>query len=158
MEERSAVHSTFIIQRNYPVPPERVFSAFSDPAMKRRWFVEGENKVVDTFEMDFRAGGMERARYHYVEGKPFRDAPFTHEGIFQHIIPNRCIVGSSTMTLGGKTISAALTTVDLVPDAEGTKVIFTFQGAFFEGSDGPEMREKGWQTLLDRLGTVLGGQ
>lgn len=29
-------HSTFSIDRSYPVPPARVFAAFSDKATKRR--------------------------------------------------------------------------------------------------------------------------
>jgi hypothetical protein len=27
----------------------------------------------------------------------------------------------------------------------------THQGAYFEGADGPKMREEGWKTLLDKL-------
>jgi hypothetical protein len=31
----------------------------------------------------------------------------------------------------------------------------THQGAFFEGADGPEMREHGWRTLFDKLAVEL---
>ena len=31
------IHSTFSIERTYPQPPERVFFAHKDQAMKRRW-------------------------------------------------------------------------------------------------------------------------
>jgi len=37
----------------------------------------------------------------------------------------------------------------------GTDVICTHQGAFFEGADGPQMREAGWQTLLNKLTSFL---
>ena len=47
MEERSVIHSTFVIERSYSATPERVFSAFADPAKKRRWFVEGEHHDVE---------------------------------------------------------------------------------------------------------------
>ena len=33
----------------------------------------------------------------------------------------------------------------------GTDLIVTHQGAFFEGSDGAQMREQGWRKLLDKL-------
>ena len=59
------VHSTFTIDRHYPAVPARVFHAFADPARKRRWFLEDGNKRVDFHEMDFRVGGVERARFRH---------------------------------------------------------------------------------------------
>ena len=38
---------------------------------------------------------------------------------------------------------------------DATVLILTHQGAFFEGSDGPQMRKGGWEHLLDRLGASL---
>jgi hypothetical protein len=55
------------------------------------------------------------------------------------------------MAIDGKCISASLATVEFLPSEDGTDVIFTHQGAFFEGSDGPQMREAGWRKLLSRL-------
>jgi uncharacterized protein YndB with AHSA1/START domain len=42
MSTSSIIHSTFAIERTYPARAARVFAAFSDPAIKRRWFAEGE--------------------------------------------------------------------------------------------------------------------
>ena len=55
------------------------------------------------------------------------------------------------MTVGEKCISASLVTVEFLPSETGTDLIFTHQGAFFEGADGPEMREEGWRKLLEQL-------
>ena len=33
--------------------------------------------------------------------------------------------------------------------------MFTEQAAFFEGADGPQMREDGWRKLLDQLAAEL---
>ena len=38
MEQQSVIHSTFVIERSFAKPPERVFSAFADAATKRRRF------------------------------------------------------------------------------------------------------------------------
>ena len=151
MEEQSVIHSTFVIERSYPATPERVFAAFADPAKKRRWFVEGDHHEVEHYEMDFRVGGKERARFRFKEGTPLKGIACTNDASYQNIVPNRRVVFASTMTLGEKCISASLGTVELLRSETGTDLIFTHQGAFFEGADGPEMREAGWRKLLDQL-------
>jgi uncharacterized protein YndB with AHSA1/START domain len=151
MEERSVIHSTFVIERSYPAKPERVFAAFADPTRKRRWFVEGDHHEVEHYEMDFRVGGRERARFRFKDGTPLKGIACTNDTSYQDIVPNRRVVLASTMSVGEKCISASLATVELLPSETGTDLIFTHQGAFFEGADGPEMREEGWRKLLDQL-------
>lgn len=158
MESRSVSHNTFVIEQSYSATPERVFAAFADPAKKRRWFVDGPHKITDEFTMDFRPGGVEILRYHYKEGSPYPSVPFVNDGSFQDIVDNKRIVIASTMNLNGKCISASLTTFELLPVEGGTNLVFTFQGAFFEGSDGPQIREMGWRMLLGNLATELQGE
>jgi len=38
MSERSQTHATFVLERYYPVPVERVWDTFADLEMKRQWF------------------------------------------------------------------------------------------------------------------------
>jgi uncharacterized protein YndB with AHSA1/START domain len=154
-EQQLAIHSTFVIERSFPKSPERVFSAFADTTKKRRWFAEGEMHEVEEFTSDFRVGGAERLRYRFKEGTPFKGVEIINQGTYQEIVPNRRIVSASTMALGGKTFSASLVTVELVPTATGTDLICTHQGAFFEGADGPQIREAGWRKLLDNLAAEL---
>jgi uncharacterized protein YndB with AHSA1/START domain len=155
MENQSVIHSTFVIDRSYPKPPEVVFSAFADAAKKRRWFAEGHSHAVEEFEMDFRVGGTERTRYRFMEGSPFPGVALTNEGSYQDIVPNRCIVNASTMTLGDKRISSSLVTFEFLRTDKGTDLICTHQGAFFEGADGPQMREAWWRKLLENLAKDL---
>ena len=151
MEERSVIHSTFVIERSYAATPERVFGAFADPAKKRRWFIEGRAHDVEQYEMEFQVGGKERARFRFKEGTPVAGVVCTNDTSYQDIVPNRRVVFASTMRLGEQCISASLVTVELLPSETGTDLILTHQGAFFEGADGPEIREVGWRTLLERL-------
>jgi uncharacterized protein YndB with AHSA1/START domain len=156
MQEPSVIHSTFVIERSYPKTPERVFLAFADPAKKRRWFAEGQNQEIEEFEMDFRVGGVERLSYRFKQGTPFPGAVLQSEGSFQDIVPQRRLVTASRMSLGGHCFSASLVTIEFLPNGgEGTDLICTFQGAFFEGADGPQMREAGWRQLLGQLDAEL---
>ena len=151
MEERSVIHSTFVIERSYPATTERVFAAFADPGKKRRWFVESDSHEVEHYELDFRVGGKERARFRFKDGTPLRGIACTNDTSYQDIVPNRRVVLASTMTVGDRCISASLVTVELLRSETGTDLICTHQGAFFEGADGPEMREAGWRKLLGQL-------
>ena len=54
----------------YPASPQRVFHAFADPAIKRRWFVEGEGWTIEEFTVDFSEGGIEQSRFRFRDGPP----------------------------------------------------------------------------------------
>lgn len=155
MNSAAVIHDTFVIKKSYPKPPERVFAALADAAKKRRWFAESENHVVEAFEQEFTIGGVEHLRYRYEPGTPFAGVVVQSEGRFCDILDNRRVVTASYMTLGGKRISASLVTLELAPTPQGTELTCTFQGAFFEGADGPKIRTMGWTHLLEKLGSTV---
>jgi len=152
MNERSVIHSTFVIRRSYPTTPQRVFAAFADPAKKRRWFAPDQGEQMEEFEMEFRVGGRERKQFTFNAGKVCENRT-----IYQDIVTDRRIVFAYTMTIGDHCFSASQSTVELLPTDKGTDLIFTEQAAFFENADGPEIREKGWTLLIDRMGNELAG-
>ena len=151
LKERSVTHGTFVIERNYPVTPERVFAAFSNPAKKHRWFVDDEASGSEDFGMDFRVGGVERKRFTTKHGI------FTNNTVYLDILSNRRIVFAYTMSVGDTRISSSQATVELLAAGKGTDLFFTEQGAFFEGADGPKMREDGWRLLFESLAKELAG-
>jgi uncharacterized protein YndB with AHSA1/START domain len=155
MSDQTVVHNTFVLERSYRKPPEDVFAAFADPDKKRRWYADSRGLEVVAFDQDFRVGGVERLQYRFNQGSPFPGAALVNEGRYQDIVPNRRIVTASTMDLADRRISATLVTFEFLPTDKGTDLICTHQGTFFEGADGPEMRQQGWQTLFDRLEKTL---
>jgi uncharacterized protein YndB with AHSA1/START domain len=155
MTSSPVVHNTFVIERTYQKPLAAVFAAFRDPNKKRKWYAEGGGHEVEAFESDFRIGGAERLRYRFKEGTPFPGVILENDGSHKDIVSDNRIVIESKMTLGGKCISVTLATFEFFADGDGTKLVFTHQGVFFEGSGGPEMRETGWKALLDRLSKSL---
>jgi uncharacterized protein YndB with AHSA1/START domain len=70
-------------------------------------------------------------------------------------VPNRRIVFAYTMSVGDTRISSSQATVELLAAGRGTDLFFTEQGAFFEGADGPNIREQGWRLLLESLAEEL---
>jgi len=151
MKERSVTHATFTIERHYPKPPQRVFAALSVPAQKRRWFAADDKEFqVEKFEMDFRVGGTERSSF-LVKGMEC-----VNDTVYLDIVPGLRIVLAYTMTLGGTRISSSQATFELLSAENGTDLIFTEQGAFFEGADGPQMRQEGWTKLLESLSREVG--
>jgi uncharacterized protein YndB with AHSA1/START domain len=151
--QSSVAHSTFSIERTYPSPPARVFAAFSNQATKRRWFAEGEGWEVDEFTMDFRVGGHEVARFRFKGG-----APMGNDTIYLDIVPERRIVLAYTMMVGDKRISVSLATVEIAPSGDGTRLVYTEQGAFLDGADESAGREVGCRDLLEKLGEELRDQ
>ena len=155
MEQPKVVHSTFVVERSFPKPPETVFAAFADPAMARRWYAEGEGHELEEFTSDFRVGGTQTLRYRLGPGTPVAGMTINNQARYQEIQSNQRIVTAQTMDLGDKRIMAAQVTVELLPNGAETDLILTSQGAFFETGLTPEMLEAGWRGLLDSLASEL---
>jgi uncharacterized protein YndB with AHSA1/START domain len=154
--EPKVVHATCVVERSIPKPPAAVFAALSTPDQIRRWMGGGRHSEMFKFQCDFREGGTQILQYKMGQGTPIAGSVISNEGCFQQIVPGERIVVASTMRMDGRIFSASLITFELVPAAAGTALILTHQGAFFEGADGPAMREEGWNKLADNLVALLG--
>ena len=155
--EHPVLHSTFVIEKSYPAPPARVFEAFSREDRKRRWYADRDGQDLTEFRSDFRIGGESILRYNLGPETPFEGVEIANLEQYHDIVPDQRIVSAATMSLGGRIISVALVTIELVPTEAGTDLICTHQGIFYEGSGGPEMREHGWRVLFDRLAAIVSG-
>jgi uncharacterized protein YndB with AHSA1/START domain len=147
MTDLSVTHSTFVIEREFLAPPAKVFAAFSTPAKKRRWMGgEDDGFQIESFEMDFRVTQYERWSFRYQGGILIKT-----DACYQDIVPNRRIVFVYTMTFGDKCLSSSQVTAEFLPSPKGTTLVFTEQGAYFDGPDSAKGREEGTRGLMTQL-------
>jgi uncharacterized protein YndB with AHSA1/START domain len=146
MSNRSATHSTFVIERSYVAPPARVFAAWADVDAKRQWWGPGGEHQ---HELEFREGGREHMK------AAAGDAVYSYDALYEDIVHDERIVYTYNMHRDGVRISVSVTTVELIADRDGTRLRYTEQGVFLDGGDTPEEREHGTNVLLDKLGEAL---
>jgi uncharacterized protein YndB with AHSA1/START domain len=151
-DKRSAVPATFVIDRTYDASPTRVFAAFSDPAVKARWFAGPEEWGPDERTMDFTVGGRETSRGGPKEGPNARHAM---DGRYYDIVPGERIVFAYDMHLADVRISVSLLTMEFAPAGSGTRLTLTEQGVYLDGYDNAGQREEGTRELLNSLGREL---
>jgi len=153
MTAPKAKHGSFTIERTYPVPPERVFRAFSDAEKKARWFGGPRDKwTIIERKHDFRVGGTELLNGRFVETGV--ESKFTCR--YHEIIPNERIVYVYDMHINGGHMSVSLGTFEIeATKSSGTKLTYTEQAVYVDGKDGNADRERGTAALLDALGASL---
>jgi hypothetical protein len=59
------------------------------------------------------------------------------------------------MLVDGIRISVSVATAEFEPEGDGTRLVFTEQGAFLDGHEIPARREQGMGSLLDSLAQWL---
>ena len=150
MTKRTATHATFVIERDYPHPPAKVFAAFADPKKKARWFGGPDDWEKSNHKLDFRVGGQES-----VSGGPPGCTVHAYNAEIWDIVENERIVTSYQMHLDDRRISVSLATYEFKPNGASTTFVLTEQGVFFDGYDDAGQREEGTRELLSQLETYL---
>lgn len=148
--QRSVVHATFRLERQYPASPARVFRALSDREAKDRWFGGGAGYTMLERTMDVRPGGRERARGRWASGMVS-----TFDAVYFDVVPDTRLVYAYEMHLDTRKISVSVATIELRAKDGGTHLVMTEQGAYLDGYDDAGSRERGTQHLLDALGASL---
>jgi uncharacterized protein YndB with AHSA1/START domain len=150
MSTPNAKHGTFTIERVYDAAPARVFRAWTDPEAKAAWFHGPADWKMIKREGDFRVGGQEILHGKFPSGIESHYAARYHE-----IVKDERLVYVYDMHVNGSYHSASLATVEIAPADGGTRLEYTEQIVFLDGSDGLASREHGTNMLLDQLGGSL---
>jgi uncharacterized protein YndB with AHSA1/START domain len=145
MTDHAVTHATFTLERTYPVPPDLVFAAWADPEIKCRWFAGSGSG----YQLDFRVGGREINRGRH------NNAELSFESFYRDIVADERVVYTSVLSQDGRPATVSLTTVEFLAAGGSTRLVLTEQGAFLDGLEQPDWRERGTGDWLDALGAEL---
>lgn len=150
MTERSVSHTSFIIERDLPATPVRVFNAWSDTDAKLSWSDCHTDAREIEFSMDFRHGGHETYRVVMPDG-----LRISVEKVFFDIVPDRRIIFGYDLMIGERRTSASLVTVSFESSPKGTRMTYTEQLALLDGFTDIDERIHGTNEGFDRLELLL---
>ena len=134
------------ITRRYPVAPEKVWRAWTDPQALSRWFGPGETDSVTLAELDVRVGGRYRIAFHTTDGEQ-------HEvsGVYEEVQVNRRL--SFTWAWKSTPERVSLVTVELNPTAQGCELNFRHE-RFFD-QQARDNHQRGWAGTFIKLDEFL---
>ena len=152
MEQASlqAGRPALTLHRKFPVAPEKVWRAWTDPQALSRWFGPGgpgDPQTVSLAEMDVRAGG----RYRLVFGGP-EGTDHEAAGVYQEVVPNEKLVFTWCWP---RTTPDRVSQVTILFRAEvgGTDMEFRHEQFFDQAAcDG---HRRGWTEAFEKLTAVL---
>lgn len=130
------------LRRHYPVAPEKVWRAWTDPQALKAWFGPEEIVSVPLAEVDLRVGGRFRVAMLAADGE-------THDvsGIYQELVPNRKLVFSWAWRSTPERESRV--TVRIEPDGNGCELVLLHEQFFDEAArDG---HSHGWTGAMVKL-------
>ena len=137
------------LRRHYPVSPEKVWRAWTDPQALKLWWGPGGPEAVSVVQLDLRVGG----RFRIVFGGPKGD---DHEvqGTYKEVVPNRKL--AFTWTWPRTTPEReSLVTILFKPDGGGTELDFVHAQHFDEAVRDGHLR--GWSEAFVKLERFLQG-
>lgn len=143
------VPPTLTVVRTIGAPPDRVFEAWTDPALLRRWLAPGRLEVVEA-AADPRVGGS----YRVVVVDPMGNH-HTTTGEYRELVPGERLV--KTWVYEGPNFPdryPTLLTVDFRDAGAGATELTIRQDRLLTDIDREGNRE-GWRLCLDKLEALL---
>jgi uncharacterized protein YndB with AHSA1/START domain len=149
MTKRITHHDTFTIERTYTHPPRRVFAAWSDAKVRKRWAVPAGDELEFT-STDFRIGGRDVG-----DCGPIGDLSYHLETTYYDIVNNQRIVYAEKVDYEGARLGVSLMTVEFFEAQGGTRLVLTAQIVGLETTDLIDGSKEGWSEVLNNLDVEL---
>ncbi len=146
-----------MLERVVDVPPERVWAAWTQPELIKKWFTPAPWRTVDC-EIDLRPGGIFRTTMQSPEGQDFPNL-----GCYLEVVPNTRLAWTNTLLPGFRPAASAAgehcggffftAVISLAPEGQGTRYSALVIHADEAGRARHEQMgfREGWSTALDQL-------
>ena len=146
-DSKLAEQPSLRIARRYPVAPEKVWRAWTEPEALKRWWGPDAGDRVSLAQLDPRVGG----RYRIVFGGP-QGTDHEVQGVYREVVPYRRLV--FTWTWPNSTPDReSLVTIVFKAAGGGTELDFRHERFFDEAArDG---HRRGWSAAFDKLEQFL---
>lgn len=142
------------IEHTFAAPRGRVFDAWSNPEVLRRWWGAGPDWTSSAVEIDLRPGG----RYRLSMTDPAAGAEYTVGGEYVEVAPpERLVYTWAWETPGSPTgeLTTLVTVEFLEAPGDQTTIVLT-HGGFADGRQ-RDLHDEGWRACLANLaGRVVG--
>jgi uncharacterized protein YndB with AHSA1/START domain len=147
MEQGLAAKPSLTLTRSYPVAPEKVWRAWTDPQAVSKWWGPGPGEPVSLAELDVRVGGRFRIVFGGPDGKAHECA-----GEYKEVVPNRKLV--FTWSWPNSTPERVSVVTIVFENLKGkTQLIFKHEQLFDE--EVRDNHKRGWSGALDKLAAHL---
>ena len=136
------------LSRRFNAPRERVFDAWTSPAVLKEWWHAGPDWETPEAEVDLRPGGS----YRLAMRDPESGQTHTLVGEYREIRPPERLVYTWTWESNAEEMrgsEGSLVTVDFVEDGDATKVEITHTG--FATAEIRDLHAHGWEAVLANL-------
>jgi uncharacterized protein YndB with AHSA1/START domain len=144
---RIAEKPSLTLARSYPVGPEKVWRAWTDPQALKRWWGPGAEQPVALADLDVRVGG----RFHIVFGGP-QGTDHEVRGIYKEVVRNRKLVFTWTWPRTTPERESVVT-IEFKRTGGGTELLFRHEQLFDESvRDG---HRRGWTESFVKLEQFL---
>ena len=145
--EQVAAKPSLTLSRHYPVAPEKVWRAWTDPEALKKWWGPTPGEAVSLAELDVRVGGRFRIIFGGAEGREHECA-----GVYKEVVPNRKLV--FTWTWPNSTPEReSLVTIVFRSASWGTELIFKHEQ--FIDETVRDNHQRGWSAAFEKLATFL---
>ena len=149
-----AAHSfDLVLERVIDAPPEKVFRAYTDPAILSQWFAPKPWSITDAV-VEPRPGG----RFSFVMHGPDGER-FPNNGVFLEVVPNRRLISTDAFTSdwkpAGQPFMAAR--IDLEPTGDG-RTRYTATASHWSEATMKQHEQmgfhEGWGQVADQLNEI----